>query len=809
MSVIELRGVEVHNLKKIDLDLPLGELIVVSGVSGAGKSSLAIDTLHAEGRRRYIETLSAGARQSLERVERPTAARIDRIGASAAVVGDDARSRRGETLAKLSELELDLAIVYSKLGEIRCPQCGLEVGARNPAQVAAWISTLPEKTRYQIAFPVALETGQPAGRLVEALRKRGYVRFRRDGEFHELSMQAVEGGSNSEIEVVVDRLVRGTESHARALESIETSFQEGRGRCRIILDNETWSFQTEPRCPRCGTLYRAPEPALFCEREGSEAGFGPDALAVRLDGLNFQEALDLAVSEARVVFARAIKRRLEHPLASRYFGTILTKLELLERLGMGSLSLGAGVSKLSDGQIRRAKFPAFAASGLVNVMCVFEDPAEGLHPEEIESAVGALKWFRDKGNTVVAISNNHHVIRSSDFVVDLGPGAGESGGHVVYQGPPAGLEDCEASTTARFLDFDYRAWNAKRTPRNSTSEAVFVSIEDAKHTETRIPLGLFCLVVGPGGSGKTDLVAHALPSTLTMLRERRSGGQTKSLGTSVSVVNAEPPESILVVNSSSSKGGKRTLIARSIGAFDEIRSLFASTREAKIRGLTPGFFSFSVGGGRCSSCRGLGVIPFDMHFLADLTTPCPACSGKRYRPEALEIHYHDKSVADVLDLTVREAFAFFRNRRKIQARMRGLLDLGLDYLRLGQPIGSLSTGEKKRIALARIFSERAIELKRNQPGQAPLLILEEPAAGLHHADVLKLIDALDSWVDGGGSLIVVDHHPLLFCAADWVLDFGSSQSSSPQVLHSGPPRDYVGLDTPTGRSLGGLLRKKS
>ncbi|QEH37189.1 UvrABC system protein A [Aquisphaera giovannonii] len=924
-----------HNLEGIDLDLPTGALIVVTGVSGAGKSSLAFDTLYAEGQRRYVETFSAYARQFLEPLEKPDAERIESIPPAVAVAGRETLPSPRSTVGTIAEVHEHLALLFARVGSIACMRCGRLVAPATPGSVADAIDELAEGTRYEIAFPVEVLPSTDPAALARSLVEDGLTRARAAGRLIDLASESppvpAEGGATFVLDVLVDRLQRGKEAPGRRLDSIETAFTRGLGRCRILVSEgestRSLTFVRGWRCASCGTDHIEPRPQLFrytsslgaCRRceglgevtdldlgravpdprkslrggaiaawsgpshrghleqliaaaprlglpldapfedlslaqidivldgdiaagyPGLRAFFGrlekgswkssvrsflgryltrrpcpechgarlrPEALAVKVEGLSIADVSALSVRDARA--------RLEgwsaletNEVARRILAQVRERLAYLGEIGLDYLSLDRPARSLSGGELRRVTMTRTLGTGLVNTLYVLDEPTIGLHPHEVRRLLAVLERLRDAGNTLVAVEHEHSVIRAADHVIDLGPGAGEAGGRLLYEGPLGPFRTVEGSLTSDFL-FGRKRVEIPPKRRSPSASKGFLRLGGARGHNLRdlsvaFPLGVLCVVTGVSGAGKSTLVERTLYPALRekvhreLLPVEPHGGLT--------IESPRPPEEAVFLDQSPIGRSGRSNPVTYLKAFDEIRRTFAATHEAKLRNYGAGMFSFNVEGGRCSTCKGDGYLTIDMQFLPDVLMRCPDCRGTRYRPEVLEITYRGRNIAEVLDLTAREAFVFFRHRRKIQARLRSLLDIGLDYLKLGQPAATLSGGEAQRLKLAAFLGGSKAALNRAGNIAPTVFLLDEPTAGLHPFDMLRLIDALNALVDLGHSVIVIEHSPELMACADWIIDLGpAGGDEGGRIVAEGTPEDVSRSGTLTGEVLARTLR---
>jgi excinuclease ABC subunit A len=920
-QAIHLRQVRTHNLKGIDLDLPLGALCVVTGVSGAGKSSLAFDTLYAEGQRRYVETFSAYARQFLEPLEKPDAERIEGIPPAIAVAGRESPPAIRSTVGTITEVHDYLCLLFARTGQVVCRHCGHPVEPATPQRVAREIEDLPAGTRYEIAFPLEILPGSDVAALARFLVEDGLTRARADGRLVELASEALPGaeaGKPTVVDVIVDRLVRGKDAPERRLDSVETAFARGLGRCRLLVGSESRTFVRGWRCSVCGTDHIEPQVNLFryssalgacprCEgtgrvieldldrvvpdrrrsiRQGAIApwntaahakwldqllacgpGLGvptdvrfeeltseqvdavieghpgsnwpglngffarlersawkasilaflgrwrrhqtcpdcrgarlrPEALAVRVEDRNVAMLSALTIREVRALVARWTSLR-QNEVASRILAQVEKRLDYLTQIGLEYLSLDRPGRTLSGGELRRVTMTRTLGTGLVNTLFVLDEPTIGLHQHEVGRLVSVLNRLRDAGNTLVVVDHDHDLIRAADHLVDLGPGAGEAGGLVLYSGPLGPFAEVKGSLTSDFLVGCKRV-EIPRSRRPRARGAVTIKGargHNLKGIDVSFPLGLLCVVTGVSGAGKSTLVEQTLYPALRQRLHRESlpaADFDELTGTS------ELEDAVFLDQSPIGRSGRSNPVTF-LKAFDEIRRTFAATHEARLRNYGAGMFSFNVEGGRCSKCKGDGFLTIDMHFLPDVMVRCPDCRGTRYRPEVLEITYRGRNIAEVLDLTAREAFIFFRHRRKIQGRLRALLDIGLDYLKLGQPAATLSGGEAQRLKLASFLGGSTAALNRAGNIAHTVFILDEPTAGLHPFDMLRLIDTLNALVDRGHSVIVIEHSPELMLCADWIIDLGpGAGEDGGQVVAQGTPEEVAKLRTLTGEFL--------
>ncbi|MBX7166566.1 MAG: excinuclease ABC subunit UvrA [Pirellulales bacterium] len=899
---ISLRGVEVHNLKRIDLDLPHRRLIVFCGVSGSGKSSLAFDTLYAEGQRRYIETFSAYTRQFLEQLEKPTAERIDGIPAAIAV-GRTAPGRSSRsTVGTVTETTDYLRLLMARIGQVVCLDCRLPVRRETPQSVAATLAGLPQGTRFMLAFARTPESGDRQ-ELVAALREDGLVRVVAGGHMRNLTNEtAALDDVEGEWLVIVDRLTAGQTTAERLRDSLETAFAKGDGSCVVLVDasngagdsappgHETlfdgtsWrrsAFSNRLQCDHCGREYPLPEPRLYsfnsplgacptCEgfgnvmdvdmelvvpdankslREGAIAPwntpsyaheleelltlagdygidvdvpyatlgeearrlidegvpdrkFGglrgffawlerrkykmhirvflsrwrsyhpcpdcngarlrPESLATEIGSRNLAQICALKIRDAADFFARLELNAWQQTVGRMMLEQVRARLGFLCAVGLDYLTLDRTMRTTSGGEAQRIALTTALGSSLVNMLYVLDEPSVGLHPRDTERLLGALRSLRDRGNTVVVVEHEEAIIRAADHVVEIGPGAGERGGQVVFQGTPRDIEADTRSATGDYLSGrrQIRPPQQRRKPNHGWIRLVNARGNNLQNLTVEFPLGVLCVVSGVSGAGKSTLVQDTLYPALCR-RMRKEAAQSALCD---DVLGDGQLDDVILVDQSPVGRTPRSNPVTYLKAFDEIRAVFADTFDARMRNYTPSHFSFNVDGGRCPGCEGDGYVEIDMQFLPDVFMKCSQCDGQRYRPEILEVLYRGRSIADVLQMTVREAFTFFRGSPKVQVRLKRLIDVGLDYLRLGQPANTLSGGEAQRLKLAAYLSTA----KRGRC----LFLLDEPTTGLHFQDIVQLLDCFDALLAVGHSLIVVEHNLQMIAAADYIIDLG-------------------------------------
>ncbi len=874
---IAARGVRVHNLKNIDVDIPTRKLVVVTGVSGSGKSSLAFDTLYAEGQRRYVESLSAYARQFLERMERPDVRSLDGLCPTIALRQRAPSRNPRSTVATATEIHDHLRVLFARLGRTLCADCGTAVERDTPQSTADRLLGLREGTPLLIAFRVA-RGGTPLSDLFDSFRKRGYGRLLVGEEAVRLEGVDPATLQDDDLVVVVDRTVVRHDARQRIVDSLEAAFMEGHGLAEAQpAGGPRLRFSDRFECARCARAYEEPEPRLFSFNNPKGAcatchGFGnlieidhelvvpdktrtlaegaiepwnkphyrpfqtelkkfarrrgiptnvpwedlpeeyrrvvlegeddfqgvvgffrwleakkykvqvrvllsryrgyqacpachgarlrPEALQVTLGGLNLNDVSRMTVVEARRFLRELPLGDSERLVAKKVVAEIDRRLGFLEDVGLRYLTLERSYGTLSGGESQRIALATSLGTGLVGTLYILDEPSVGLHPRDTARLLGILKGLRDQGNTVLVVEHDREIVSQADYVVDLGPGAGEQGGRVVFQGTVPELLEDGRGLTGKFLRGELSIGVPAKRRRGNGLELVIrgARAHNLKDVTARIPLGAFTCITGVSGSGKSTLVHDVLCGALL----GRGGGWEKPACDRLD--GAEFVEDVVVVDQAPIGRSPRSNPVTYLKAFDAIRDLFAATREAEARGLRSSHFSFNVPGGRCETCSGDGQVRVDMQFLADVFLVCDICGGRRFRPEVLEVRYRGKTIHDVLEMTVRESIHFFAAQPRLRKRLKTLDEIGLGYLRLGQPATTLSGGEAQRVKLA-------LQLLR-KPGERVLYVLDEPTTGLHMADVSELLRCFWRLLEAGATLVVIEHNLDVVKQADWVIDLG-------------------------------------
>lgn len=788
---IRLEGVRVHNLRGFDAEIPLGKLVVVTGVSGSGKSSLAFDTLYAEGQRRYLESLPTQARMQLPKFDRPAVDKVENIPPAIAL-GQDRTFRAGKSHVVSAAGILDyLRALFARGAAIQCPRCQNWVRPSTPETVYAELTRLPKGTEIIIGFVASIMPDEDAGEWTARMLKDGFIRAcfgddaENSGTFVRLDEANFDPNQVSNLRVVVDRLtVKPNDEGAagRWFEALETAFARGAGRLEIRIGAKWHSRWRRPVCESCQAEFESATPPYFTVPASPECPY-------RFSGITWHELLSWSIEETAALLA---PKAAEPGSLRALYEPVLGRLGFLVRVGLGYLSLDRPSSTLSIGEARRVALAAVLGTGLARTLFVLDEPTIGLHPDDTDRLVAVLRDLVNLGNTLVVVEHETQVIRAADHVIDLGPGAGREGGQIVYEGPPAGLADSEESVTGEYLAPEPVAIRAPRASRWSL-EIRSARRHNLKDVSVSIPLDSLVVVAGVSGSGKSSLVVDSLYPALA--RKLKHAPRTEPLAPDEpEIFGSERIDEVVLIDDEPVGKSSRSNPATYLDLFGEIRDCFAQTLEAKTLGLSASDFSFNVDGGRCERCLGVGYLTIDMQFLPDMAMACPDCGGTRYQARVLGVKYRGLGIAEVLNLTAREAFRFFRGQTKAQERLRPLVDVGLDYLRLGQPLSTLSGGEAQRLKLASFLGPRQ--------SRRCLFLFEEPTIGLHPADVQTLRACLMALLDVGHSVVAIEHDEQMLCWADHIIELGPGAGPrGGAVIATGSPRHFLALDTPTARIL--------
>ncbi len=843
MDTIRIRGARTHNLKAVNLDLPRDALIVITGPSGSGKSSLAFDTLYAEGQRRYVESLSAYARQFLAIMDKPDVDHIEGLSPAISIEQKATSHNPRSTVGTITEIYDYLRLLYARVGTPHCPNHGVELHARTISQMVDQVLTLPTGSRLMLLAPVVQERKGEHIRLLEDLRVRGFIRARVDGKIVELDSPPVLDPSRKHtIEVVVDRFKVRTDLGLRLAESLETALQLSEGIAIIAFMDKTAGpellFSANFACPLCGYSVSELEPRLFsfnnpagactgCDGLGVQQFFDPQQVVVdphlsspqpcrhcegtRLNlsarhvlvaGTSLPQITALTVGNARAFFAGLQLPGKRGKIAANIIREIGERLDFLVSIGLGYLSLDRGADTLSGGETQRIRLASQIGAGLVGVMYVLDEPSIGLHQRDNARLIGTLKRLRDLGNTVIVVEHDEETIRVADHIVDMGPGAGVHGGQIVAEGTPTSVIANANSITGQYLSGRREiATPTRRVPpdRERMVRILGARGNNLKSIDVEIPLGLLTCVTGVSGSGKSTLIRDTLHRYLA--RELLNANEKPA--PCREILGLEHLDKVINIDQSPIGRTPRSNPATYTGLFTPLRELFAATQEARSRGYTPGRFSFNVKGGRCEACQGDGLIKVEMHFLPDIYVSCDVCAGQRYNRETLDIRYKGKNIHQVLEMTVEDALAFYNAVPAIARKLKTLKEVGLGYIRLGQNATTLSGGEAQRIKLAR-------ELSKRDTGKT-LYILDEPTTGLHFHDIVHLLQVLQRLRDHGNTIVVVEHNLDVIKTADWIIDLGpEGGDQGGQVVAVGTPEVVAAQRLSyTGCYLRPLLEKQT
>lgn len=932
---IVVRGARVHNLKSIDVTIPRDQFVVITGLSGSGKSSLAFDTIYAEGQRRYVESLSAYARQFLGQMDKPDVDQIE--GLSPAISIDQKSTSRNprSTVGTVTEIYDYLRLLFARIGVPYCPKHGLPISSQTVPQMVDRIKELPERTRLQILAPLVKGRKGEHVKLLDQIRKQGFVRARIDHEIVDLSEEIrLEKNKKHTIEVIVDRIILKPGVETRLADSLETALQLSGGEVLVhVLDGEDLFFSQNFACPVCGFSFDELSPRMFsfnspygacpdCDGLGSRMEVDPhlvvpdqkrsiqegaiepwshkdgyfyqlitsfcaqhqiditvpfeellekqqemilygsdqpfsfhyqndkgmvrrtqafyegviprikrmyhetsselvrkqissylvqkecatckgtrlkeEMLHVRIGDKNIDDISQMTIDDAQHFFQHLQLSPKDQEIAKEVLKEIRERLGFLINVGLEYLTLNRSSGTLSGGEAQRIRLATQIGSRLMGVLYVLDEPSIGLHQRDNDRLIATLKEMRDLGNTLMVVEHDEDTMLAADYIIDMGPGAGVHGGQVVAAGTPKEIMEHPHSLTGQYLSGrKFIPIPEKRRTHQGWLEVLGASENNLKSIDVKFPLGIFTCVTGVSGSGKSTLVNEVLLKALA-----RKLSQSKVIpGKHQAIKGIDQVNKVIDINQSPIGRTPRSNPATYTGVFDDIREVFASTQEAKVRGYKKGRFSFNVKGGRCEACRGDGIIKIEMHFLPDVYVPCEECKGKRYNRDTLEVFYKGKNIADVLEMTVEDALQFFKNIPRIKRKLQTLVDVGLGYIQLGQPATTLSGGEAQRMKLAS-------ELHKRSKGHT-IYILDEPTTGLHIDDIARLLNVLDRLVNQGHTVIVIEHNLDVIKTADYIIDLGpEGGKDGGEVVVCGTPEEVIkSPHSYTGRYLAKVIER--
>jgi excinuclease ABC subunit A len=814
---IVIKGARVHNLKNIDLEIPRNQLVVITGVSGSGKSSLAFDTLYAEGRRRYLESLGADARQLLQQIEKPDVDSIDGLSPTIAIQQKAGLASPRSTVGTITSVYDFLRLLFVRAGQLTCVECGHEIKAYSVEQIVDQLLSLPDQTRVIVLAPLAL----PAARSrLEELARQGFSRVMRDGRMTELAgEQPLDIESASRIDLVIDRLVLRDGIRKRLAESIEIAGRHGDQIIKVRIPSENdadggreMAFSQKLVCLNCGASAPEITPGLFsfnspegacprCNGLGEIAERGkrvknsapvpcPEcggsrlkktSRAVRIGGHDITEIAAMPIAATLEFLSHCQFAEGRKIIGEKIVDQITGRLGVMTQLGLDYLSLDRSSVTLSGGELQRVRLATQMGSGMAGVLYVLDEPSMGLHQKDNAKLIELLKQLRDAGNSVLVVEHDPETMRAADYLIDMGPGAGERGGEVIARGAPTEVLCDSRSLTGRYLSGAVKI--ALPSERRQGADKDFViknaRARNLKNLTVEIPVGVMTCVTGVSGAGKSTLVMEVLYRGLQQRLQRM-----KVNDAGAELIGWQQFDRAIGVDQNPIGRTQRSNAATYTGIYDHLREFFAALPEARVRGYKPDRFSFNMRGGRCEACAGEGVTRIEMYFIPELFVTCPVCKGRRYNRETLDVKYKGLSIADLLDLTVDEASELLNNIAPIHDRLRTLREVGLGYLQLGQPAATLAGGEAQRVKLAR-------ELARKSTGQS-LYVLDEPTTGLHFDDVKKLLELLSRLTDLGNTVVVVEHNLDVIKSADYVIDLGpGSGAQGGQVTAEGTPEEVA------------------
>jgi excinuclease ABC subunit A len=826
LKEIQVKKASQHNLKHIDVQLPRNKLIVVTGPSGSGKSSLAFDTLFAEGQRRYIECLSAYARQYIEQMEKPEVESIEGLSPSISIDQRTISSNPRSTVGTVTEIYDYLRLLYARAGTPHCPQCGRKVSSQTSQQIIGRILDSSTGEKVKILSPVVKGRKGEYHRLFDRLSRKGFVRARIDGEIRELDEKIdLERMKKHTIEVLIDEIVISDDAQSRLVEAVEKALEMSDGDLLVIRPNGAEVYYSlSLLCPYCEINLPELEPRFFsfnspygacseCHGLGNQTVLDEwgevvltdelcpscegsrlrrESLAVKIGEKNIYELTDLSINQLVQSLSVFRFNPIQEKIAAPIRKEILSRLTVMDELGMDYLQLNRTTASLSGGEARRVRLAAQVGAKLRGVLYVLDEPTIGLHQRDNSRLISLLRSIRDKGNSIIVVEHDEQTIRSADHILDLGPGAGEHGGYKVAEGNLKKVLRSQESLTSQYL----RLEKSISLPERRRKPKGWIKIRKAtehnlKNIDVPIPLSVLTVITGVSGSGKSTLVYDILFKSLlnTFYKSKQRPGRHEL------ILGIDQINKVVSVDQKPIGRTPRSNAATYTGSFTALRQVFALTQEARIRGYSPGRFSFNLKGGRCEECEGAGAKKIEMHFLPDVYVTCDRCGGKRYNTETLAVRYRGKNIADYLAMTVTEAFEYLKAHPVLKRKLGVLKRVGLGYIRLGQPAPTLSGGEAQRIKLTK-------ELSRKNTGKT-LYLLDEPTTGLHFDDVQKLLDVLAELVELGNSVVIIEHNLDVIKVADYIIDLGPEGGErGGWIVAQGAPEEIVRVKkSQTGRFL--------
>ncbi|MBI5098029.1 MAG: excinuclease ABC subunit UvrA [Nitrospirae bacterium] len=829
LDSIIIKGARVHNLKNIDVSIPRDSLTVITGPSGSGKSSLAFDTIYAEGQRRYVESLSAYARQFLDQLQKPDVDSIEGLSPAIAIEQKNTAKSLRSTLGTITEIYDYLRVAYTRIGKLSCYQCGSAITAQGTQQIIELITALPEGTRIQVLSPIVIGRKGEYKKELQDARRRGFIRARVDGEMVDITKEIkLNRYKRHNIDIVIDRLIikpRVDKHLSKAIE-VATGLTDV-VTINIIDESKDLFFSTKLACSRCGINYPEISPRFFSfnspygacpkcrglgfkniseedEEDISTLKICPscngfrlrkEALSVRINNLSIGELSSKPIKDV-ISFVENLKlSKTEQIITSKILKETKERLYFLDKVGLGYLTLNRPAMTLSSGEAQRIKLATQIGSSLTGVLYIFDEPSIGLHPRDHSKLLESLCRLREMGNTVLVVEHDEDTMKTADHIIDMGPGAGVHGGSIVAEGRLQDIMDNKNSITGSYLSGN----STINVPEHRREPKDFVKIKGAqefnlKKINVRLPLGVFTCITGVSGSGKSTLIFEILYKALA----RKLYSSVEIPGRHESIEGIEKIDKVIDIDQSPLGRTPRSNPATYTGVFTFVRNLFSQVPDSRVRGYRPSRFSFNVTGGRCEACKGDGLIKVSMHFLPDLYVPCDTCKGDRYNKETLEIRYKGKNISDILNMTVTQALEFFEAIPPLRNKLMTLEKVGLGYIQLGQAATTLSGGEAQRVKLSRELSKRAT-------GKT-LYILDEPTTGLHFIDIQKLLEVLNKLVDAGNSVVVIEHNLDIIKSADYIIDLGpEGGEEGGRIIAEGTPEEVA--SNPKSYT-GAFLKKK-